>query len=609
VRQYLILAQTDIGVRVLEAWREASGYRGLYGRDSCPKPIMLDVFRVSSGEAVGVYESIANRIEESVYRAFGSGGVDPVTVFVETATPERLSAVGTAPDWDHLLAVLILAFPEVRWVFGSLAGQYAEFPSGHTLPDFLKMADRFSLLDPTGLRNWVRETTNKRINQQIRQDNSDQGANQQDPSKISVESNVKAVGLLPIRHHTAVSIDEEKGYAVYHAYAAYRSGHVVDVVFSWAAMKAIFHSAGVGTEYCLSFEDMRIPFSDKPGDVHLSDLAEREKQLPLLRRNNPNYRFLITTGQTGGPDDKLMSRNREYLGETQESPKIIFKPAGGLIDFWGRIAPQLTYLEGRSSRIMTNSISHEDIGGHGAPGILTLIAERLVRRAERIANTATATEVLINAAVLARDAVEILGGKTPTTALSGCLLYHELEVRAECTFLGAGYHIKAKSRLKEIRENLEAAAAAFNETRDTVVNEASATIISRLASIFLNAGMIEEHDDCLVELRKVNRDLRRPSLNWIEYITLWYAESLLGSFKKLLGSTLLWFLFFTVVAYFCGKHDVQKSFVAAGNWFFATTPEPEGSWVETGFSFAAIGIGLFHVGILISYLYSRLSRK
>lgn len=69
-----------------------------------------------------------------------------------------------------------------------------------------------------------------------------------------------------------------------------------------------------------------------------------------------------------------------------------------------------------------------------------LIAETLLRRAEIFASEACTVKDYIKGAVLATEALEMLGGRTATLSLVALGLNHQFEVLAECAFVGVGYH-------------------------------------------------------------------------------------------------------------------------------------------------------------------------
>ena len=47
--------------------------------------------------------------------------LNTVVVLVDAIRPSQLNAVAENGDWSHLIAMLILTFPEIHWIFGLCA--------------------------------------------------------------------------------------------------------------------------------------------------------------------------------------------------------------------------------------------------------------------------------------------------------------------------------------------------------------------------------------------------------------------------------------------------------------------------------------------------------
>lgn len=96
---------------------------------------------------------------------------------------------------------------------------------------------------------------------------------------------------------------------------------------------------------------------------------------------------------------------------------------------------------------------------HSAPGRLVEIANVLISRARWLCQLADSTSSplpAIRAAVLAKDAQELLLNRTPTTSVMAIGLRHEAEMRAECTFSGVVLSERdVRDRIDEIREEVE----------------------------------------------------------------------------------------------------------------------------------------------------------
>ena len=336
--QILLLAQSEPAERALIAWLEVLNFVETHGASSRPESLMLKGLDPAGGSTFAI---LADRLE---FLVNGENSVIPmnqVIVLVDSVRPRELTAVTESLTWDHLVARLVLCFPEIVWVFGVIAGFESEleesfFPAReHGLLSLVTGGRREPLFDATGLRDWVRRCTNETLTWV---------ANHAEASgpRLGVSSK------LPIRKHLAASIDDEKSYAYFHAYAAYRYGFRADVVTSWALMSQLFDQAGerIAHGYDLLLEDMRLNFPDKPADVHLSSLrlvrdsngveSGRSKHCRLLDdvRDTSRWRFLITTGQVADQEN-LMDDNEQYLrGKLIGRGGVFYKPFGGVLEVW-----------------------------------------------------------------------------------------------------------------------------------------------------------------------------------------------------------------------------------------------------------------------------------
>ena len=139
---------------------------------------------------------------------------------------------------------------------------------------------------------------------------------------------------------------------------------------------------------------------------------------------------------------------------------VLYKPLGGIADLWERMGLFGDLSEGGRPGNATGFAWPPEFGvdatyeGHGSPGKLSLIATTLLWRANAIKKNASSAPELVRGAVLSSDAVELLGGKTPTLTFSAISLKNEFEVSAECEFMGAGYHFGLKTRLKELDDDV-----------------------------------------------------------------------------------------------------------------------------------------------------------
>jgi len=252
--------------------------------------------------------------------------------------------------------------------------------------------------------------------------------------------------------------------------------------------------------------------------------------------------------------------------------------------------------------------------GHGAPGKLMLIAETLLSRATALLPKAQTVQDYIQGAVLATEAAELLSGMTPTLTLQALLLKHEFEARAECAFVGVGYHFDVKTRAKEIEQEVKATARWFaKEKREESKLHALVTIMNRLAQVFREAGRFEEEHECMVRTRRWHRQLVFSKINnpflWAINGLLWYAEFLLASFPIFILAILLW-LAASSMAWWFIEGDWKSAISGVWSAFFSGTEAKETSpWALLGVSCVIVGAGFFHLGVLVAYFYSLISRR
>ena len=107
----------------------------------------------------------------------------------------------------------------------------------------------------------------------------------------------------------------------------------------------------------------------------------------------------------------------------------------------------------------------------------------------RISGACTVKD-FIKGAVLATDAAELLGGRTPTLTLAAIALKHEYEARAECAFVGVGYHFDVDGRIAEIGTQLRAVCQWFSrKNRRFSALDATVVITNRLGQCGFLAGI------------------------------------------------------------------------------------------------------------------------
>lgn len=602
--RYLTLAQDDCTATALGAWLE------LLGEKVAGEQRIVWKDNAAGGEgATLAYESLVKKVEAAAKMGDGSIALNDVVALVDSIKPGEMSAASEGAGWSHLIAMLILTFPEIKWVFGVVVGdvvdaeQHAVFPAEqHSLASLLTHARRDPLLDPTGLRDWVRRITNGGLK--------------------------KDQITLPTRLHKAAAIDEEKSFAYFHAYTAYRFGFRCDAVTSWALMKELFDGDHTPHGYYVLLEDMSLKFPDKPRDVELADFEKRAGHCsklaysPTSSAESSRHRILITTGQTGVGDDYLEDSKRYLAKKTNGEHPGLRKPVGGMLDLW-REAGLTEDLDGKGQagnapgfEALPKTEGTREKRGHGSPGKLMLIAEILLRRAEVFRSSACTVKDFIKGATLATEAVELLGGRTPTLTLTALALKHEYEARAECAFVGAGYHFDVNAREEEIDRDVEIIANWFEESaRRRAQCDALVVILNRIAAVFRQAGQFEEEQDALVALRRAHRALMLHQAphpgSWLVNASLMYAEWLLASFERFVSAIAGWLLGITAVWWMSYDNTGWRMavFKTFGQFFGGNPADASIEWPLLAFSCFVVVLGVFHIGVFISYLYSVISRR
>lgn len=609
---YLVLAQSEISANALNRWLELFGESALQTNDT--RRIVWQPSVVGSHCERGIisYESLVQRIETAIEKN-SSYPDDNIVVLVDTIRPSELNPLSEGESWNNLIALLILTFPEIKWLFGVIQNIPAEFQSlaeHHQLFSIITRARRDPLFDPTGLRDWVRKQAKGVI-----------------PSH--------KMEYLAVREMTAASIEEESSYAYLHAYSAYRFGYRADVITSWALMKERFGSElKQKHDYSLLLEDISLNFPDRPDNIHLLSLAKRGDELSSLDstkdNENSEYRIVITTGQST-TKKAIFQENEKYLkNKLVGKGKRLLKPLGGMLDLWKQTGLMKRISgQGRDGNApgfvwppsLPETIDSENVG-HGTPGKLTKVAEVLIRRAEKYHETAKLPEEFIKSAVLATDAGEVLGGQTPTLTLSAVALRHELEVKAETAFVGVGYHFDVEKRIDEIEHEIRQISNWFTKkVRKKALLDAQVFILNKISLVLRQAGQFEEEQSCLIRLRSLHRKLQRPKLweffQWPKHLVFGYAEWLMASFGRFILVVIFWCLGLSFLLsklldtsplITTLKEGVIKNFTTVFSGFLGVSLSCDNKWALT-ISMISVLAGVFHIGILISMLYSLISRK
>ncbi len=489
------------------------------------------------------FSETAAWIEKNASEFGGPTALRELAIYIEAYDPdicgwEDLQPLsGTDGPQMALVAMLLLAFPEVHWVFYT---PYSDpdgikFFSAHNLTnpsslDSLSKLHRAGfapLFDPVGVRELIRSNLRR---ERIGEDTLHEE--------------------LPRRQHEAVALDEESEYAFFTAYLAYRVGFRTWSIASMGLMRWRLAKREEPGPLALSLEDVFLSFPDRTFEEPLSDLQERYETFPALA--NVEHRVLITVGrglgESGGGNS---AQNRAFLKQQGGSFSILYKPLIGFVETArkARLKKVLDWPPPKRKRSQVES------HGHSAPGRLLAVAGVLLARAQVLLNSSPTVHDAIQAAVLALDAKELLGGRTPTLALRAIALQQEAEIAAESLSLGVQHNLDVRSRLQDIRTEVEFVGRWVHpsQKKRSVLN-ARLSIAEQLAKRFHDLNQIEEEASCLAEARRLRFDfwvLENPA-RWPLWPFLRYLAFSLSSIGRFVAVVLAWTLFFGASYYVLG---------------------------------------------------------
>lgn len=527
-----------------------------------------------------------------------------------------------------LVAMLVLAFPEIHWVFVGAEGVENDSENGahvfHTSDDLdsiikLHQRDFSTLFDGTGLRDSIR--------QRIKQN--------------------KEAAPIRTRPKIALAVDDEKAYAFFNAYTAYRFGLRSHAVCSHELLQ---HLAGESSprqedDVEVVFEDVYLKFPDRdPLDAEsLSSLEVRDRKFPRLKA--AKYRVFVTRGNTRLEGRKRAKENRAHCAKLRKQGhwnRTLYKPYAGIFDLWkrSRLAKALvkTRIRDERSRLTkfqlwissmvrgyvseahcfdsTTNQDERSEGGHGAPGRVLEIAELLIDRAELVLQSAITVPHAIRGALLALEAHELLGNQTPTVSLEALALKHQLEVKAECMFYGVERNFDVSERMREFRRDIASIGKWFDrKVRNRAVLNARRGITDLMILQFRESNQFDEELACLKHARSL----------WCTAKPLWsrvllrYPILLLNSLPLYVFATVFWILGFGLLYYWINPGTGSLS-----EWQIYSALTFLGLGIPESYTFVAgptlsrtmacaitaeIAFAILHLGVLASQVYSFISRR
>ena len=252
-----------------------------------------------------------------------------------------------------------------------------------------------------------------------------------------------------------------------------------------------------------------------------------------------------------------------------------------------------------------------------------MIADRLIARAERLLAEIRAVPQAVYGAVLATEALELLGGRTPTTSLEALMLRHQFETMAECQFVGTQHHVDVKSRIEDLDTEVDALACWFGKTsrsRKVARWNAELAILNRLVQVFRDHNQFDEDQKLQIRARRLHRKLwlhEHPWLKPLEFVP-WYVEKMLASFPIFLLMIFSWIVGIGFVFHWVGDGVTLGRGISGAFVSFLGLGDPgdpsiwdSGKGWNGAFCAVALSIasGILHLGIFISHLYSKITRN
>lgn len=513
----------------------------------------------------------------------------------------------TSTHGESLFAMLVLAFPELRFTFLNHTGPFEDSPPSeynfnHWLDNVNGSQSPTPLFDSDGFRNQIRQLVN-------------------DQKEKKENHNLK------IRKCAALSIEDEEAFALFHGYTAYKMGYRCGVATSESNLKQLNNY-----EADLQYEDIFLNFPDRKGD-NLSNIKTRDEEGTYSVLKNAQNRIFISVGHSHTNNSDANKGYLKWLKLTGKKIKSLYKPNRGVYDVIDDSGLLKKYWKRRGEKFKTNKEKKTLDGSkaaHSTPGILLLLADKLLIRSNKMLESVQSVSDAVHSALLATEAKELLGGRTPTTSLQALALQHKAEVTAESMFFGVEYSLRVKERFKDIRKEVEAITHWFSRKagKRQGIN-ARLHIVEILAKRFSEFNQFEEEMACLAEARKLQFRLWRNQ----KFIRRWvypfqkYVEHSLYSIPRFLSIVFLWIVVFSWVYYFLGMENMRAenfnyhyldSFAATSRYFF--TFELTEWWANIfrstkmniwGDIILAIqgAISFFSLSMLISHMYLLVSRR
>lgn len=614
-----------------------------------------------------------DRIQDAIENATtisGSSADFAIVIDRIDISPERFVLIAEQRCWEQLVAILIMVFPEVNFFFcapyqkaqdqqtsgNSDSLELSKILSKHGISSLFHPLWTNALFDESGLRNFIRnrkvQADDKRFDFPIRRNLA---------ACIDDEQNYALFHSLACYRYgyRSTLINSEMRMD---GYFSSGSPHGFSILFE--DMSLNFHDKEKGVQLS-SFRKRgeRYP-SLLEGEVNRrvvrvlvttgqsrsggsDELEANKKYLGTDAPKKCSATRSLVLKPSGGLISLWASAKLRTL--THGTEQIDSQRLGNADGF---VWPPPRYSGINNNKEEKTEDSAPESSTHGALGGQALAVELMLCRANHLRSSADSIYEMSVVCIIAIDATEIIGGRSMHLGTEALLLKHELEVEIECRFNGIGYHVDAMLRMEEVKLECEA----FSEwveprMRKQFSANSQLTIITRLSHIFLRSGLFEEHEDCLKKIRRLNRqlvglslmpsalanrsrklvnhdhktgtrellartlDMANFTLNYC-LVSPWkllgncflrYCECALSSLGRIFLLTVLWQATFTGIWICLGPKD-KTPFKTVADIFWAYNFQTN-SIGQFLFSAAAIWVALVHLGLIVAYLYSLVSRR
>ncbi len=544
------------------------------------------------------------------------------------------------PNWDIRqsdtgvrTSELILRYPSVYWIF-LVEKKHSALNMNRAIQElhFVELSNMFHLItllkrhangfrawfDPTGLRRTVR------------------GEGQD--------------------FQYGVAIDDEVDFSVLNGYMLYKNNFSTYVVSTYSEMEKVLNleSENRGGDLSIVMEDIELNFSDH---------NENDKSILLTSMTNEKTRDLsIFLENRKQKFNSLKDARRIFVSSASEtrpmkSPgEFVTKPYGGMY------TKELNLLrEPHDNRVDKKSCTKTIENGHSVgDSRAQQVAAGILEIAKQATSNVCTTETAIHVALMALDARRLLAGESLSLSLEALALQHKMEVTAECAFIGTASKLAVKDRISSLNEDIKKITRK-NKNHSYQTNNALVEIVGNIRQIYKQYDHFFEEEESIIKLRTYEWHLKywsnQPKSNARRFISNvffilkliiaglpeFYFNYVISRLWKMGLCISIWILIFAVVysllfpidvirtADYCeiGFHEwlihSTVNFLAPGTGIGVLADIKAQSFLANCETLTTLNIiefrrywyisltemlfGFVHIGIFISYLFQKISRR